>query len=618
LFAQNMKLDSLKLELKKTTAEDIHKVQILNQLSTLSYPDYIQNSILYAKKALLLAEKLGSKKEISDAHSNLAASYRIQSDYISSTSHSYQALKIQEEIKYEIGLVKTLNNLGLINIQQQNYKQALIYFNKSYSIAKSLNDKKNISLSLNNIADIYSKQNEYEKAMKYFKITLELNKKIQDTLQIGLSLTNIGIIYIKTKNFPKGLEFLNKSVVLYKNDSSIYNGYNMYEIGKAYYFMALQEKNQKKKSLLLKKAKDYLDKSVVIYSKQNFLADLQLSYKYLADVIEEQGNYKETLSFLEKNKTLKDSVFSRKNLNQISNINTERIVELRNKQIEIQDLQINNKSRQIYLLIAISVTVILLLLLFILLYRSKKETNKKLNIKNTTISGINNQKDKFFSIIAHDLRGPFNGFLGLTELLAEDLDSMENNEIQFVAGTMRNSATNLNRLLENLLEWSRMEQGLIPFSPKEHKLLPAVSECIAQIQETAKSKKITITAEIPEKITVFADHNILHAVIRNIVSNAVKFTPNGGFINIATTEDSKNTTISITDTGIGMNQKITKDLFRLDVQTNRKGTNEEPSTGLGLIICKEFMEKHGGTIWVESEENKGSSFYFNFPKNKNS
>jgi signal transduction histidine kinase len=246
----------------------------------------------------------------------------------------------------------------------------------------------------------------------------------------------------------------------------------------------------------------------------------------------------------------------------------------------------------------------------------QKETNKNLTAKNKTISDISTQKDKFFSIIAHDLRGPFNGFLGLTELMAEDLNSMSKEDMQFTAGSMRNSTINLFRLLENLLEWPRMEQGLIPFSPKENELNTVATECITTLRDVANKKKIKISTDIPEKKDIYADSNILHAVIRNLVSNAVKFTPKGGTIKIKAKENDKNTTISITDTGIGMSAKMVGNLFRLDEQTNRKETEDEPSTGLGLILCKEFVEKHGGKIWSESEEGKGSTFYFNFPNKK--
>jgi len=244
----------------------------------------------------------------------------------------------------------------------------------------------------------------------------------------------------------------------------------------------------------------------------------------------------------------------------------------------------------------------------------RKKAEEEIKHKNDELRQINAEKDRFFSIIAHDLRSPFNGFLGLTQLMAEELENLTSEEIKDFTLSMRNSAADMFRLLENLLEWARMQQGLITFNREIAQLAPIVDESIAIILEPAKIKGIEIILDISADITVFADRNILQTVIRNIVSNAVKFTPKGGRIRVsAKVTDYNNVEISIKDTGIGMSNKMIDDLFRLDVQTNRKGTEGEPSSGLGLLLCKDFIEKHGGRIWVESEEGKGSTFYFSLP-----
>ena len=246
------------------------------------------------------------------------------------------------------------------------------------------------------------------------------------------------------------------------------------------------------------------------------------------------------------------------------------------------------------------------------LYQQSLELKKQ----RKELQELNATKDKFFSIIAHDLRGPFNGFLGLTQLMAEELENLTSEEIKDFTLSMRNSAADMFRLLENLLEWARMQQGLITFNKQVDQLAPIVDESIAIILEPAKIKGIEINLDIPADITVFADRNILQTVIRNSVSNALKFTHKGGKIKVsAKATNHNNVEISIEDTGIGMSSKMIDDLFRLDVQTNRKGTEGEPSSGLGLILCKDFIEKHGGKIWVESEEGKGSIFLFTIPNN---
>ena len=243
-----------------------------------------------------------------------------------------------------------------------------------------------------------------------------------------------------------------------------------------------------------------------------------------------------------------------------------------------------------------------------------KRAAKEIKLKNEELQKANAEKDKFFSIIAHDLRSPFQGFLGLTQEMADELPRLTKDEMHEIAVGMRDSATNLFRLLENLLEWARIQQGAIPFNPEVVKLHPVVDESAATALQAAKNKGIDIACDIPNDIAIFADTNMLQTIIRNLVSNAVKFTPQGGRVSIsAKNTGDKSVEISIRDSGIGMSKAIVDNLFRLDVRTNRKGTNGELSTGLGLLLCKEFIEKHGGRIWVESEEGKGSAFYFTIP-----
>ncbi|MBV5314045.1 MAG: PAS domain-containing sensor histidine kinase [Prolixibacteraceae bacterium] len=246
--------------------------------------------------------------------------------------------------------------------------------------------------------------------------------------------------------------------------------------------------------------------------------------------------------------------------------------------------------------------------------RDEEEIKKQ----NQKLQELNATKDKFFSIIAHDLRSPFNGFLGLTQIMAEELPSLTMAQIQEIAMDMSKSATNLYRLLENLLHWSSMQQGVIPFNPETVRLLPFADESITMILEPAKVKGIEINCTIPDDLVVFADTNLLQTIIRNLVSNAVKFTHKGGKVNLsAKIANDSNIEISVHDTGIGMSQVLLDNLFKLDVNTSRLGTNGEPSSGLGLLLCKEFIEKHGAQIWVESEVGKGSTFYFTLPRIKN-
>jgi len=179
---------------------------------------------------------------------------------------------------------------------------------------------------------------------------------------------------------------------------------------------------------------------------------------------------------------------------------------------------------------------------------------------------------------------------------------------------MRGAASKLYNLLENLLEWSRMQQGLVSFAPEKTQFFQLVEAIKPIASEPAKTKEIELTFDIPVELSVFADSIMVQSVMRNLISNAIKFTPKGGRVSVSAKATIDNgVEFSVHDTGIGMSPAMIDNLFRLDLPTNRKGTEGEPSTGLGLMICKDFIDKHSGKLWVESEEGKGSIFYFTLP-----
>jgi PAS domain S-box-containing protein len=244
----------------------------------------------------------------------------------------------------------------------------------------------------------------------------------------------------------------------------------------------------------------------------------------------------------------------------------------------------------------------------------RKKAELEIKLKNEELQKANAEKDKFFSIIAHDLRSPFHVFLGYTRIMVDDLDTMTLEEIRKIVVNMQKSATNMYGLLENLLEWSMMQRMVIAYTPKSIPLALKIKGSIEFITGSMQKKEIEIIYDIPEGLSVFADVQMVESMIRNLISNAVKFTPKGGRITVLAKKIKGNfIEVAIRDTGFGMNKELIGKLFKLDEQTGRKGTEGEPSTGLGLIICKDFVEKHGCKIWAESEEGKGSTFCFTLP-----
>ena len=228
---------------------------------------------------------------------------------------------------------------------------------------------------------------------------------------------------------------------------------------------------------------------------------------------------------------------------------------------------------------------------------------------------LNEAKDKFFSILAHDLRSPLSTFVGLTEVLFEDILTMEKGEVMDIIKSMKISASNVYSLLENLLEWSKVIRNRLDFTPVKFNLKKKIEECAGILSENSGKKRIEIEINIRDDIEVVADKHMFDGIIRNLVSNAIKFTPVGGKITVsADSESDKSLKISISDTGIGIPPELISKLFILNEMTSRAGTLGEPSTGLGLLLCKEFIEKHGNKILVESEVGKGSTFSFSLPR----
>lgn len=248
----------------------------------------------------------------------------------------------------------------------------------------------------------------------------------------------------------------------------------------------------------------------------------------------------------------------------------------------------------------------------------RKKAEMIIEKTNKELINLNAEKDKFFSIIAHDLRSPFHGFLSMTEMMADSSEDISQADLVEYGKKLNEAANNLYKLLENLLAWAQVKNGSIDFAPKNFNLSMIVSQNIDTLNQRAQQKGITIINEIDNEQKVFADDKMIGSVLRNLLSNAVKFTKKDGIVTLKANGVSNNMIeIAVQDEGIGISEQLLNKLFKIDEKVGRRGTEGEPSTGLGLLLCKEFVEMHGGKIWVTSEEGKGSTFSFNLPKKDN-
>ncbi len=243
----------------------------------------------------------------------------------------------------------------------------------------------------------------------------------------------------------------------------------------------------------------------------------------------------------------------------------------------------------------------------------RKQAENEIKLKSEALQKLNAEKDKFFSIIAHDLKSPFNSILGFSDLLVEQVREKNYAGIEKYAGIILNSSQRALDLLMNLMEWTRSQTGRMEFNPEYLELVAFIKDITPLYDDIASQKSITIKQELPANVTVFADKGMINTVFRNLISNAIKFTNPGGKIIITAVENHGIITISVKDNGVGISPESRKKLFRIDENHSTRGTQNEKGTGLGLILCREFIDKHGGQIRVESEVGKGSTFYFSLP-----
>ena len=236
-----------------------------------------------------------------------------------------------------------------------------------------------------------------------------------------------------------------------------------------------------------------------------------------------------------------------------------------------------------------------------------------LKLSETQLKELIATKDKFFNIVAHDLKNPFTSLLGCTELLFENIDRLDIDKVRQLAVILNESAKNGYNILQNLLDWSRSQTDTLKFNPERTNLKALINENISNLRLNATNKEINLHSDVEKDIFINADKNMLNTVLRNLISNAIKFTQKCGNININTIIDVNQVTISVKDSGIGISEENIQKLFRIDSRFQLPGTDKEIGTGLGLKLCREFVEKQGGRIWVESEENKGCDFKFTIP-----
>ena len=608
-YAESVPLnDTLKL---LTMPDDTAKCNLLIDLSETYHKSNTEKGLYYGNQGLDLSRKLNYKSGIARSYKLIGTNLWISGIYDIALDNYLNSLKLYKELKDTISLCKVYNNIGLIYFARTEPKLASENYSIGLKLAKLVKSDSEQARILTNMALLEREHGSVEKAINYHYEGLKYATLCNDPFTIAYNKCFIGKCYNSLKKYDSVSKFFDESLSIFdsinssKDVAMLYNQYAEHYIDIKNYEKALEYAN---KGLELSKSIG----SGYTELESNLL--ISNTYKCLK-------NYEQALLYKSIYTDLAFKMINESTIKSISQIEAKHKYEEKMYEAKIQSQRKLSKSREFLKIAVIVVTVLLLMLSFLILfYRFKVKNNHLLTIKNKEITDLNSQlrelnasKDKFFSIIAHDLKNPLGTFKNITNMMHESSESFTESERADLIKLMEESAGNVYTLLENLLEWSMSQRGKIIFSPVEIELKYFTESTINIINPLAQAKNTEITNKIPKSIFVKADENMLNTVIRNLLSNAVKFTPKGGKIEIGITETKSSddyTTIYVRDTGIGMSEDIIDKLFRIDETVTSLGTEGEKGTGLGLILCKEFVEKHGGKIWVESEEGKGSTFYF--------
>lgn len=618
--------------------------------------------------ALEISRQIGDNMEIAWFSLKVGNSYTVMHQHDKALEYITQGKELYELLDYEPGLAEANMELGRISLEQMDFNSALESYMNGLSTFEKRSNNWGIAVANRNIGVVYWMLEKYDLTLEYFFKALESFKKVPgDILGNARTINNIGATYHQTGEIEKALEFYEQAYEIYikirserdiadvtHNIGMILMDMNEYDKALESYFKSL-ESNKKRNSKHglannynnigelyyrignYEVALGYLKNSVQIALEINAREILMENFQFQSMIYAERNNYKEALLFHKNYTDLKDTIFGLQNQNRVLELQVrfeaeskQKVIDVLTKTNQLQEIRLGRQRNEKYFYLAASLLILILVFFVYNRYRFKKnlgallvdknkqleEMNEKLRISEKELLTINATKDKFFSIIAHDLKNPFNALLSFSEMLHNNLRVFKKDEIKAYVEIIHKATNNLFRLLENLLQWSSTQTGEIEYRPEQFDLNSLTMNIIQIMGIHAEKKGISIINSLPENATAYGDKNLISTVIRNLISNAVKFTRESGQIRIEGIVKKDEIEIAVIDNGIGINKVDIDKLFRLDCNVTTIGTSEERGSGLGLILCKEFVEKNGGRIWVESEIDIGSSFKFTIPKDK--
>ncbi|NJK84595.1 MAG: sensor histidine kinase [Bacteroidales bacterium] len=593
-------------------SEDYDTVQI-KEFTDKARNEKFRNSEIaleLAKTSLDISEKSGFTKGIIENKVLLAEIYLISADYENALKYYISALEMFEGSENLAGTAAVSNEVGKIYSLTGNFDKALFYYEKSLYLNKKLNQVNEIASNYSNIGRLYILKDNVDTGLSHLLVAYMIADSLGNNSEMIELLNNIGNGYLKIKKYREALGTFSRELQLSQKEK------NNFTIARAYYNLG--------NTLFL--SNDYvaslknINHSLELAKSGNFNKILQDAEFILSMLYEEAGNFEAAYLHHKEYKNYSDSILNEAMLKQIADIQAKydlNAKEKENQLLRLQNQEIQKTFRQKNKAIIISLILIGVFMtnLFLLLRANKKYRilNRKLSEQSEQLKELNQQKDRFFSFVVHNLNNPFNTVWGFSELLQKYAEQHDTEKMIRYSKYIYDSSGGIRQILSNLLEWTSLQKGNYEYNPSKIELESLIKDTLELNSRVAAVKDISLSCDQVVNKYAYADRQMVYTILQNIISNAIQFTPANGKINVSAKYIGRYIEISVTDSGIGLTEKDIKRLFKIDVSTAGIGVHGNKGAGMGLIICKELITKNGGDIFVESTPGKGSTFRFTLP-----
>ena len=587
---------------------------MLNIASYYSDKGLYDESINYYKEALNLSVNIDDQGLILQAQNSLSTQYSYKGDYAKALTGYLEGIELATASKNRLMLSIINENIGNLYTSQKDYGQALKFYKKVKKINQEMGNEIYSAESMSNIASLYAEMGKTEYAMYNVNSSITIFEKHKSFDWLAFAYEIKGKTYLKEKKFKWAMYWYNQSEMLHKNLDDDRGRIDLLN-GMAEAYLGL-----KKDSI----SEQYALEAFKVSDRIQFMAGKQKCARTLYKIKKNKKDFAMALKYHELYQTITDTLSRSENKKSLILLKTNMEHEKQKEDlIEKNSKQLAEQRNYIYGALGILLIFIVITLLVRRSERVQKNLNTELKEKTTNLEktekvlrDINLTKDKLFSIIGHDLRGPIGAFQGLLKLFREG--EIEQSEFIGFIPKLRHDIDHIYFTLNNLLTWGQTQMNGSVTKPSIISLESIVKDNLHLLSEIAENKSIKLVSQIATNTMVWSDGDQIDIVVRNLISNALKFTPENGMVTITAQEVGKNWQVSIRDTGIGMDEMTIEKIFTVNANHTTYGTNNEKGTGLGLSLCKEMVEKNGGTIWVESLLRKGSTFHFTIPMAKKS